>query len=152
MRIGAGLVDVTLLLAGIVALVARAIVAVRGRDRRAAFTASLPQALQLLASSLRSGHGMMQALDAVAVSADEPARGSSDRVIIKTRLGRDLTEAIRQLAERIAKQRARMGRPGDRHPSGDRRQPGRPPGPPRARAHAARRRLLASRGCVWRDG
>ena len=100
MRIGAGLVA-TLLLAGIVALVARAIVAVRGRDRRAAFAASLPQALQLLTSSLRSGHGMTQALDAVAVSADEPARGEFQRVIIKTRLGRDLTEAIRQLAERM---------------------------------------------------
>ena len=101
MRIGAGLVVVALLLAGIVALVARAIVAVRGRDRRAAFAASLPQALQLLTSSLRSGHGMTQALDAVAVSADEPARGEFQRVIIKTRLGRDLTEAIRQLAERM---------------------------------------------------
>ena len=101
MRIGAGLVVVALLLAGIVALVARAIVAVRRRDRRTAFAASLPHALQLLTSSLRSGHGIPQALDAVAVGADEPARGEFQRVIIKTRLGRDLTEAIRQLAERM---------------------------------------------------
>jgi tight adherence protein B len=95
------LVVVALFLAGIVALVARAIVAMRRRDRRAAFGASLPQALQLLTSSLRSGHDTLQALDAVAVGADEPVRGEFQRVIIRTRLGRDLSDAIRELAQRM---------------------------------------------------
>jgi len=95
------LVVVALFLAGIVALVAGAIVAMRRRDRRAAFAASMPQALQLLTSSLRSGHDMMQALDTVAVGADEPARGEFQRVIIRTRLGRDLSDAIGELAQRM---------------------------------------------------
>jgi hypothetical protein len=97
--IGAGAAFVALFV--LVLLVVRVFIYVRRRDRRAAFEASLPQALHLLTSSLRSGHSLLQALDAVAVQADEPARGEFQRVIIRTRLGRDFTEAIRQLAERM---------------------------------------------------
>ena len=89
------------ILAGLIVFTARAIVDVKGRKRRAAFAALLPDVLQLLTSSLRSGYGMTQALDAVAEEVDEPARSEFQRVIMETRLGRDLTEAIGTLADRM---------------------------------------------------
>jgi tight adherence protein B len=87
------------ILGGLVAFVARALVDVRSRRRRAAFAAALTGVLQLLTSSLRSGYGMTQALDAVAEEADEPARSEFKRVVVEARLGREITESIRNLAE-----------------------------------------------------
>ena len=89
------------ILAGLAVFAARAIVDVRSRKRRAAFGALLPDVLQLLTSSLRSGYGMTQALDAVAAEAQEPARAEFQRLLLETRLGRDLTEAMGNLADRM---------------------------------------------------
>ena len=89
------------ILAGLAVFTARAVVDVKGRKRRAAFAALLPDVLQLLTSALRSGYGMTQALDAVAEEAQEPARAEFQRVLLETRLGRDLTDAMGNLADRM---------------------------------------------------
>jgi tight adherence protein B len=87
--------------AGVTVFATRAVVDIKSRKRRAAFAELLPDVLQLLTSSLRSGYGMTQALDAVAAEAQEPARAEFQRVLLETRVGRDLTEAMSDLAERM---------------------------------------------------
>ena len=72
-----------------------------GRKRRAAFEAQLPDVLQLLITSLRSGYGLQQALDAVVSEADEPARTEFLHVLAEARMGRDLIESLRSLAQRM---------------------------------------------------
>jgi tight adherence protein B len=89
------------ILAGVTVFATRAVFDIKSRKRRAAFAALLPDVLQLLTSSLRSGYGMTQALDAVAAEAQEPARAEFQRVLLETRVGRDLTEAMSDLAERM---------------------------------------------------
>jgi tight adherence protein B len=89
------------ILAGVTLFATRAVVDIKSRKRRAAFAALLPDVLQLLTSSLRSGYGMTQALDAVAAEAQEPARAEFQRVLLETRVGRELTEAMSDLAERM---------------------------------------------------
>jgi tight adherence protein B len=70
--------------------------------RRKAFAEQLPDVLQLVVSSLRAGYGLPQALASVAERSDEPSRGEFHRVQFETRIGRDPSEALRALAERMA--------------------------------------------------
>lgn len=69
--------------------------------RRAAFADQLPDVLQLVTTALRSGFGLTQALEAVAEEAEEPARGEFAQVLVESRLGRDLPNAMRSLADRM---------------------------------------------------
>ncbi len=68
---------------------------------QAAFASQLPDVLQLVTMSLRSGFGLAQALDAVANEAEEPARSAFAQVLVETRLGRDLSDSMRALARRM---------------------------------------------------
>lgn len=104
----AGLVG--LLLSGILAgMVVAALVcfAVRFHVRRtkakrqAAFADQLPDVLQLVTTALRSGFGITQALESVAEEAEQPARSEFAHVLVEARLGRDLSESMRALAERM---------------------------------------------------
>lgn len=61
----------------------------------------LADVLMILASSLRAGHSFVQALDAVAQEAGEPATGEFSRAVAEVRLGRSLTEALEDLADRV---------------------------------------------------
>jgi tight adherence protein B len=70
--------------------------------RQQAFADQLPDVLQLVTTALRSGYGIMQALDAVAEETEEPARSEFAHVLVESRLGRDLSESMRALAERMA--------------------------------------------------
>jgi tight adherence protein B len=69
--------------------------------RRKAFTAQLPDTLQLLASSLRAGYSLLQGLDAVAQEVDDPMGRELRRVVLETRLGRDMELALGDLAGRM---------------------------------------------------
>jgi tight adherence protein B len=69
--------------------------------RRAAFADQLPDVLQLVTTALRSGYGITQALESVAEEAEEPARGEFGHVLVESRLGRDLSDALRALAVRM---------------------------------------------------
>jgi tight adherence protein B len=70
--------------------------------RQAAFADQLPDVLQLVTTALRSGYGLTQALDSVAEDAEEPARSEFTHVLVESRLGRDLSESMRALAQRMA--------------------------------------------------
>jgi tight adherence protein B len=70
--------------------------------RQAAFADQLDDSLQLMASSLRAGHSILRAVDAVAQEAASPTAEEFARVINETRVGRGLTEALDEVAERMA--------------------------------------------------
>ncbi len=68
---------------------------------RAAFADQLGATLQLLASNLRVGHGLLQGVDAIARESEQPTAQEFQRVIGEVRLGRDVGEALRAMAERL---------------------------------------------------
>ncbi|MHB1089752.1 MAG: VWA domain-containing protein [Ilumatobacteraceae bacterium] len=69
--------------------------------RRTKFVAQLPDTLQMLGSMLRSGYGLVQALDTVASEAEEPTHSLLGQVMLEVRTGRDLIESLRALAAQI---------------------------------------------------
>ena len=79
------------------------IVLVRGKAdrRRNAFETQLPDILNLVAGSLRSGWGVQQALDLVVDEIGEPAREEFRRAQAEIRLGLPLESALDRMAERI---------------------------------------------------
>ncbi len=69
--------------------------------RQAAFADQLSDVLQLVTTALRSGYGITQALESVSEEAEEPARSEFAHVLVEARLGRDLSDAMRALAQRM---------------------------------------------------
>ncbi|WP_246111448.1 type II secretion system F family protein [Terrabacter aerolatus] len=65
------------------------------------FEAQLPQILLLISTSLRSGFGLPQALDAVARDAAEPAGKEFSRALAETRIGTDISDALERVAVRM---------------------------------------------------
>lgn len=96
------------LLAGPVAALAPvgATVFVRFRisRRRDAFASQLDGTMQLMASSLRAGYSMMQALSSVAKQSEEPSASELARVVNETRVGRSVITALEEAATRMASQ------------------------------------------------
>lgn len=72
--------------------------------RLTAFADQLPAVLQLVTTALRSGFGITQALESVSEEAEEPARSEFAHVLVEARLGRDLSEALHALAQRMESQ------------------------------------------------
>lgn len=93
---------VGLLAAVAVALLARGGLGLKIERRRRAFADLLPDVVQMLTSSLRAGYALSQAIDSVAREAPSPAGEELHRVVVETRLGRDLVESLRSAAERLA--------------------------------------------------
>jgi tight adherence protein B len=73
----------------------------RTTKRRRAFADQLGDTLQLLASNLRAGHSLAQAIDALAQETDPPTSDEFSRLLFETRLGRPLPESLRSVAERV---------------------------------------------------
>ena len=71
------------------------------RRRRAAFAEQLPDVLQLLASSLRSGFSLQQALDAVVRETGPPAGPEFTRALAEARLGAELEIGMETIADRM---------------------------------------------------
>ena len=71
------------------------------KKRANAFGEQLSDTLQLLSSSLRAGQSMMQALDSVSKEGDPPASEEFRRVIVEARLGRDVVDAMKAMADRV---------------------------------------------------
>lgn len=63
--------------------------------------AQLPDTLNLLASTLKAGYSFVQGMDAVGNEAEEPLAGEFRRTVNEARLGKDLDEALDDLAERV---------------------------------------------------
>jgi tight adherence protein B len=91
-----------LLAAVAVPLGARLLVKFRTSRRQNAFADQLDDSLQLMASSLRAGHSIMRAMDAVSQEAASPTAEEFARLVNETRVGRDLTEALDEIAERTS--------------------------------------------------
>jgi tight adherence protein B len=80
---------------------AKLIVSMRTSRRRAKFADQIDDAVQLIAGSLRAGHGLSTALTAVATDADAPMSEELARVVNESRLGRPLPEALATTAQRM---------------------------------------------------
>ena len=81
-------------------LVRMALNVLAGR-RKSAFADQLDDSLQLIASSLRAGHSLLQALASVAQEAEEPTREEFARILNETRVGRELGLALDETAARM---------------------------------------------------
>lgn len=92
---------VGLVLALVVPLGARLLVSVKAGRRRARFADQLDDALQLMAGSLRAGHSLLRAVDSVSVDAGSPMSEEFSRIVNETRVGRDLGEALDEVAARM---------------------------------------------------
>jgi tight adherence protein B len=95
---GPGLALVAGLLVPIGAKLALGVLASR---RQASFADQLDDCLQLLSGSLRAGHSLLQAVDAVSRETDAPASEEFARIVNETRLGRDLGRALDESAQRM---------------------------------------------------
>lgn len=95
-----GGIGVGLLLVLVAPLVVAAVISVRRSRRQAAFMAQLDESLQLMASSLRAGHSVLRALDAVSRDSESPTAEEFSRVVNETRVGRDVKEALEEVAQR----------------------------------------------------
>ena len=92
---------VGLVLAVLAFLVPRVGLDVMARRRRSRFTDQLAETLQILAGSLRAGHGLAHSIESVSREAESPSAEEFRRVTIETRLGRDFVEAMEALAARM---------------------------------------------------
>jgi tight adherence protein B len=89
-----------LLLALAAPAAAYAFIARRRSKRQKAFTEQLDDALQLMSSSLRAGHSVLRALDAVSRDTQAPTSEEFSRVVNETRVGRDVNDALDEVAQR----------------------------------------------------
>jgi tight adherence protein B len=82
-------------------VIAKIILIVRTSRRRAKFADQLDDTLQLMASSLRAGHGLQRSIDAIATELDAPMSEELTRVVNETRLGRNVADSLLNTAERM---------------------------------------------------
>jgi tight adherence protein B len=73
----------------------------RARLKSERFSTQLPEALQLVIGSLRSGFSLPQALDAMLRESGEPMTTEFGRAMAETRLGMSLEDALDRLAVRV---------------------------------------------------
>jgi tight adherence protein B len=72
------------------------------RRRRNRFAEQLPDALQVVASALRSGHSFAGALAVVVESASEPMKSEMQRVVADEQLGVPIQNSLGVVADRMA--------------------------------------------------
>jgi tight adherence protein B len=80
---------------------AKLLLGFRAGRRQAAFADQLDDSLQLMAGSLRAGHSLLRAVDSVSTEADSPTSEEFARIVNETRVGRDLNDALDEVAERM---------------------------------------------------
>jgi len=74
----------------------------RTKRRAAKFADQLPDSLQLVVGSLRSGFSLPQALDALAREGEAPVATEFGKALSETRLGVDIADALDKAAERTS--------------------------------------------------
>jgi tight adherence protein B len=92
---------VGLLMLVVVPFGARLLVKFKVGRRQAQFADQLDDSLQLMASSLRAGHSLLRAVDAVSQDAESPTAEEFARIVNETRVGRDLSDSLDEVAERM---------------------------------------------------
>ena len=73
----------------------------RVTKRTKAFTAQLPDALSLVASSLSAGHTFLRAVQMMCEESAPPLSEEFGRLVAETRLGDNVTEALERMAQRL---------------------------------------------------
>ena len=73
----------------------------RQAGRLSAFNRQLPDVLERLVGSLRSGYGLSQAVEWVAKQMPNPAGGEFGRVVREMQLGRSLSQALDSMVRRL---------------------------------------------------
>jgi tight adherence protein B len=68
--------------------------------RQAKFDEQVPDMLRMLAGGMRAGHSMLRSLDAAAQESEAPMSDELRRVVNETRIGRDLGDSLRDVADR----------------------------------------------------
>lgn len=91
-----------LLVVGAIVLSAYLVLSVRANRRRSQFAEQLTETLSIMAGSLRAGQSLPQAIELVAAEAPSPTAEQFHRVAFEIRVGRDLTDSIRDAAARMA--------------------------------------------------
>jgi len=91
---------ILLMMVLIALLVPNFVVKFRAKSRRKKFVAQLPDMLQLLSGTLRAGYSIAQGMEAVSTEVDGPMGRELRRVMVESRLGRPLEEALDAAAER----------------------------------------------------
>ncbi|MGJ7441411.1 type II secretion system F family protein [Aquipuribacter sp. MA13-6] len=76
----------------------------RGSRRRGEFLRLLPETLGLVASGLRAGYSVSQALEAVVKEGQEPMRSEFHRALVEARLGVTVDDALQGIADRMQSQ------------------------------------------------
>lgn len=83
------------------ALVLLAVLNIRAGRRRARFADQLTATLAIMSNSLRAGQSLRQAIELVAAEAPAPTAQLFHRIHFEARVGRDLTESMRDVAHRM---------------------------------------------------
>lgn len=76
-------------------------ISARTARRRSKFADQLTDALGIMTGSLRSGRGLPQAIELVAQEAPSPTDEEFRRIVFETRVGRDLTDSMSEVATRM---------------------------------------------------
>lgn len=84
-----------------VPVLTRILLGIKIGRRRHAFADQLEDSLQLMSSSLRAGHSILQALNSVAREAEDPTSTEFTRIINEVRVGRELGGALDETAARM---------------------------------------------------
>ncbi|MEF3122564.1 type II secretion system F family protein [Kocuria flava] len=85
-------------------VVAKLLVGVLTSRRKRIFADQLDNTLQLFSGSLRAGHSLLRAVDAVARESESPTSEELTRIVNETRLGMDLDDSLDQAAKRMNSQ------------------------------------------------
>ena len=81
-----------------------AVLGIRRDRRRRSFHRGLPDTLQLISSSLAAGLSLQQSLDTVVHDGPEPIAGAFRRILVETRLGVPIEDAMEGVASRFRSQ------------------------------------------------
>ncbi|WP_232675771.1 type II secretion system F family protein [Nocardioides sp. R-C-SC26] len=73
----------------------------RASRRRKKFDSLLPETLQLMSGSLSAGLSLMQSVDTIVREGADPVKSEFKRVLVETRLGVSLEDALEGVAERF---------------------------------------------------
>lgn len=71
-----------------------------GSREKKKFESQLPDTLTLLATSLRAGYSLLQAIEAVAAEAPNPTAREFSRAVAESRLGRSVPDTLQGIVER----------------------------------------------------
>ena len=69
--------------------------------KRQKFGEQMPDTLGILSGSIRAGRGLPQAIELVAQESSEPTANQFRRIVFETQVGRDLTESMMGVADRM---------------------------------------------------